>query len=92
MENKEEFYRNLEIKLQEHHQFPSTYIFKFIVPNNEESVNQVKALFSGKASITTKESKSGKYISVTGKEIILESKEVISVYRNAESIEGLISL
>jgi hypothetical protein len=92
MENKEEFYRNLEIKLQEHHQFPSTYIFKFIVPNNESSIKQVKSLFSGKAVLSTKESKSGKYISITGKEIILESNEVISVYRNAEKIEGLISL
>jgi hypothetical protein len=62
------------------------------VPNNEESVNRVKALFSGKAVLSTKESKSGKYISITGKEIILESHEVISVYISAESIQGLISL
>jgi len=92
MEDKEEFYKNLEIKLEEHHQFPSTYLFKFIVPNNNRSLAEVEALFSNKAVVTTRESKTGKYISITGKEIILQSSEVISVYRSAEKIEGLVSL
>ncbi len=92
MGDKEEFYKNLEIKLEEHHQFPSTYLFKFIVPNNNRSLAEVEALFSNKAVVTTRESKTGKYISITGKEIILQSSEVISVYRSAEKIEGLVSL
>lgn len=92
MENKEEFYKNLEIKLEEHHQFPSTYVFKFIVPNNNQSLAEVEALFTEKAVVTTRESKTGKYISVTGKEIILHSEEVIKIYKKAESIEGLMSL
>ena len=90
--DKEKFYADLEQKLKDYHKFPSTYIFKFIVPNNLESLAEVEALFSDKVVITTRESKTGKYISVTGKEIILQSKEVISVYKNAEKIEGLISL
>ena len=91
MSEKDKFYENLEIKLEEHHQFPSTYLFKFIVPNNLHSLAEVEALFSNKAVITTRESKTGKYISVTGKEIVLESNEVITVYRKAELIEGLMS-
>lgn len=92
MADKEEFYRNLEVKLEEHHKFPSTYMFKFIVPNSVKSQAQAEALFSDKAVITTRESKTGKYISVTAKEIIFRSAEVIIVYRSAEKIEGLISL
>lgn len=92
MQDKEEFYKNLEAKLKEYHKFPSTYMFKFIVPNNVKSVAQTEALFSEKAVISTRESKTGKYISVSAKEIILNSSEVIKVYRSAEKIEGLISL
>ncbi len=92
MSEKEKFYENLEQKLEEHHKFPSTYLFKFIVPNNLHSLAAVEALFSNKAVITTRESKNGKYISITGKEIILQSVEVITVYRKAESIKGLMSL
>lgn len=90
--DREKFYTDLEQKLKDYHKFPSTYVFKFIVPNNLQTLAEVEALFSDKALVTTRESKTGKYISVTGKEIILQSWEVISVYKNAEKIEGLISL
>lgn len=90
--DKDKFYNDLEQKLKDYHKFPSTYIFKFIVPNDLQSLAEVEALFSDKAVVTTRESKTGKYISLTGKEIILQSSEVISVYKNAEKIEGLISL
>ncbi len=92
MSEKEKFYENLEKKLEEHHQFPSTYLFKFIVPNNVKALAEVESLFSHKAVVTTRESKTGKYISISGKEIILESTEVTKVYLKAESIEGLMSL
>tara|TARA_R110002050_G_scaffold204327_1_gene339644 strand:- start:135371 stop:135649 length:279 start_codon:yes stop_codon:yes gene_type:complete len=92
MSEKEKFYKNLEVKLEEHHQFPSTYLFKFIIPNSLHLLAEVEALFSEKAVINTRESKTGKYISISGKEIILESNEVISVYKKAEKIEGLMSL
>lgn len=92
MSEKASFYQNLEKKLEEHHQFPSTYLFKFIVPNNVKALAEVESLFTQKAVVTTRESKTGKYISITGKEIILHSKEVINVYKKAESIEGLMSL
>ena len=90
--DKEKYYNDLEQKLEDYHKFPSTYLFKFIVPNNPHSLAEVEALFSEKAVVTTRESKTGKYISISGKEIILESSEVIKVYRAAEKIEGLMSL
>ncbi len=92
MDKREEFYKGLEQKLKDHHKFPSTYLFKFIVPNDNHSLALVEALFSDKAVVTMRESKTGKYVSVTGKEIILHSSEVINVYKKAESIPGLLSL
>lgn len=90
--DKDKFYADLELKLKDYHKFPSTYVFKFIVPNNEQELAEVESLFSEKALVTTKESKTGKYVSFTGKEIILKSSEVIKVYKKAEKIQGLISL
>lgn len=90
--DREKFYADLEKKLEDYHKFPSTYLFKFIIPKSMQALAEVEALFSEKAVVTTRESKTGKYISVSGKEIILESAEVIKVYRAAEKIKGLISL
>lgn len=89
--DKDKFYAELEQKLESYHKFPSTYLFKFIVPNNLQSLAEVEALFGEKAVVTTRESKTGKYISITAKEIVLQSSEVITVYKKAEIIEGLIS-
>lgn len=92
MSDKEAFYKNLETKLEEHHKFPSTYMFKFIVPNNTRSVALVEELFTATAAVSFKESKTGKYLSVTGKDRMPNAESVIATYRMAEKIEGLMSL
>jgi len=92
MSEKEEFYKKLEQKLEEHHQFPSPYLFKFIIPNNNHSLALVEDLFTSNATVTFRESKTGKYVSVSGKEMMQSSADVIAVYHKAEKIEGLMSL
>ena len=52
--------------LDEQHQFPSAYTFKFIV--EKDNLAAVKALFENEA-ITVKPSKGGKYMSITAKTI-----------------------
>ena len=39
------FYNNLEIKLNETHDWPTDYVFKFIVENKAEKINQVELEF-----------------------------------------------
>ena len=90
--DKEEFYKNLAKKLKEYHSFPTMYMFKFIVPNDNQRLAEVEALFNTQANITFNESKTGKYISVTSRQTMYSAKDVISVYKSAESIEGLMSL
>lgn len=92
MSEKEAFYKNLESKLEEHHKFPSTYLFKFIIPNNNRSIALAEELFTEKAVITFRESKTGKYVSVTGKDRMPSAESVINTYKLAEKIEGLMSL
>lgn len=87
-----EFYKNLEIKLNEQHSWPGVYMFKFIIPADNHKLALVEALFGSEAIVTTRQSSSNKFISITAKEMMISSKEVIKVYRKAAEIEGIISL
>lgn len=93
MQNKDEFYNNLITKLNEFQKWPSVYMFKFIVPGDLKKVAEVEALFNTHTSkVSTRQSSTGKFISVTAKEVMTSSEAVVAKYREAEHIEGLISL
>lgn len=73
--------------------WPAPYMFKFIVPNNHESIKQVSGLFiNPKARITTHVSKTGKYCSVTIVEVMKNTNAIIDRYKQAEGIPNLMSL
>lgn len=93
MSDREAFYINLKVKLEETTKFPSKYLYKFIVPTTKDQEKQVQDLFnSGGAVISTRKSRSGKYVSVSIHLKVRNADEVISYYKKAESIEGIISL
>ena len=83
--NSEEFRQ----QLIDHYTFPTSYLFKFIVP--VEKSNDFKNLFS-EIQFDTKESKTGKYISFSKKHRVKSSDEVIEIYQKAYTIDGIISL
>lgn len=91
-ENKD-FYKKLKITLDETTKFPSKYLYKFIIPNEETKLKQVQDVFNyGGAVINTRTSKTGKFISVS---ILIEmqsSDEIISKYLELNNVEGIISL
>lgn len=76
-------------KLEETHQFPTLYMFKFIVA--DEKQQEVKALFPLNE-VNVKPSSKGKYVSVTARTMMPSSKAVIEVYQKAQAIEGIIAL
>ncbi len=93
MSDKKEFYTKLKNQLDDTTLFPADYMYKFIVPSDENQVEEVQNLFNNKgAVIQTKKSKTGKYISVSIVLKIESSEEVISYYKKAEIIKGIISL
>jgi putative lipoic acid-binding regulatory protein len=85
----QEWINNFRIKLDEHHSWPTIYIFKFIVPKGKEV--QLKELFPMHTS-TDKVSTQGNYVSVTFQMMMHSSESVIEVYERASAVEGLISL
>jgi len=89
----DEFYKKLKNSLLETINFPSDYMFKFIIPNKSELKKQFQSVFNFEgAVITTKPSKKGKFMSYT---VILKVKsvnEVILKYKEVSKIKGIISL
>lgn len=90
----EEFYTKLKSQLEEQHKFPTAYMFKFIVPKSLENVALVEEVFNGanESALDFKDSKTGKYTSVTIKIKAKSSDEVIGYYKEAGKIPGIISL
>ena len=76
-------------KLDRVHQWPSLYMFKFIVPGGKEG--RVKDLFP-KNIVETRPSKQGKYVSVTARVMMASPDQVVDIYKKAAEIEGLIAL
>ncbi len=91
-ENKEEFYKRLEEELNKNHEWPTRYMYKFILPNDENKIEQVKQRFDKKHDFRQNFSRSGKYVSLT---FITEEKspdDIINRYKKMEDIEGLIAI
>ena len=79
----------LQAKLDEFYSFPCPYVFKFIAPMAR--IDEVTALFQGRP-FTTRYSKNARYVSFTAEWEVGSSEEVISLYRQAAEIKGVIAL
>jgi len=90
----EEFYEKLKEQLYDTATWPSEYLYKFIVISNNDKIGEVEALFNNLgAVITTKESKNGKYTSVSVNVTMKDPEAVIAKYKEVGAkVEGVISL
>ena len=90
----EEFYKKLKIQLQDTTLWPSEYLYKFIVITDASKIKKLSNLFNNLgAVITTKESKNGKYTSVSINVKLKNPDAVIAKYKEvAKKIEDVISL
>ena len=75
--------------LNEQIEFPSTYTFKFVAPAHATGLVK-RALYE--CEISERESRTGRYVSVTGKKTVSSSDEILSVYEKVSKIEGIVSL
>lgn len=91
-ESKEEFYKKLSHRLKEGHSFPLLYMFKFIIPADNQKIAQVSQIFPEGAEISMRASKKGNYSSMTIKIVMTSPEEIIQAYQKAENIEGIVAL
>lgn len=91
--NPEEFYADLKKQLEENHNFPEDYLFKFIITNDSEKLTDIYKVFDElKYSINTRESSNGKYISCSIQCFVLDADQVIRLYQEVSKIEGVVML
>jgi putative lipoic acid-binding regulatory protein len=92
--NSDEFYKKLKEQLYETSQWPSEYLYKFIVLTDLEKIKKVQVIFDNMgAVIETKASKKGKYTSVSINVLMKNPEAVINKYKEVtEKVEGVISL
>ena len=76
-------------KLEANHDFPCSYMFKFIVPIRKK---EVLLNLLPKVAIKTRRSTSNKFVSITLSMEIESSDKVIDIYNQAYQVEGLIAM
>jgi uncharacterized protein len=82
-------YNRFKEKLDNNHDWPSVYMFKFIVPSEKEE--EINKLFP-KKEIKSRFSKNRKYIGITAEIVMRSSDDVIQVYVKAHKVDGVIAL
>jgi len=93
MEDKQNDYKKLKEKLDETTTFPAKYLYKFIVPGDGNGAKEIEAIFNfGGAVITTKPSKTGKYIAISILIKMDSSEHIIDKYKEVGNVKGVISL
>ncbi len=75
--------------LDENHQWPCSFTYKFIVPRPQ--LGHLLFLFGNRA-VHTKDSNGGRFVSVTSIQLVQSGAEVVELYRAASRIEGVIAL
>lgn len=92
-ENTDEFYARLKEQLLENTNWPSNYLYKFIVPTDDERIAQIQDIFDNTgAVIESKKSKNGNYTSLSITVNMKDPDEVIKKYKEVAVVEGVISL
>lgn len=92
-EKLEVFYTSLKEKLEQTHNFPEDYLYKFIITNEQSKVTDIYRVFDGvKFTMTSKDSKNGKYTSLSINAFVLDADQVIKIYKEVSLIDGVIML
>lgn len=84
-----EKYRTLRSKLEVFHDWPHSYLFKFIVPRERQG--ELERIFDG-WDYSTRASSKGSWVSLTCEREMASSDAVIEVYQMVDTIEGAFSL
>jgi len=87
------FYKKLKEQLSDTAIWPGPYLYKFIVPSDAARIKQIEDIFDHTgAVIHRKESRTGKYTSVSVNVRMKDPDAVIAKYKEVGEVEGVISL
>lgn len=72
--------------------YPSVYLFKFIVKRDAGKVTEIKRCFDETAEFETHLSSNGNYIAVSIKQMMLNSEDIIRRYKLVSRIKNVLTL
>ena len=81
--------KRFEMLLNEEHDWPCLYLFKFICPTY--MADQVR-LVSGISDFEVKASKNAAFVSLTKRLEMKNAKEILKIYREVSALSGVIIL
>lgn len=85
----EEWWSKFRGLLDDQNDWPTDYLFKFIVPSDE--LDDMKRVL-GNERLKVRASSKGNYMSVTARRRVASSDDVIAIYKAAGDVEGVIAL
>ena len=91
--NSDEFYSRFHVQLLESQAWPGIYMFKFVVKSEALHLETLKSYFNGKqAKFFEKLSSKNTITSLTIKVKMKSADAVISIYKKASLLEGIMAL
>jgi putative lipoic acid-binding regulatory protein len=81
---------NFKNLLDDHHEWPSEYLFKFIVKSPD--LSKLMDILDDHDQISKRPSKKGNYISVTSLKIVESSNHVMQIYQKTSVISSIVNL
>ena len=84
--------QRLKERLDQVHEWPSVYMYKFIFEPDQARLDSVLALFPPESEVLRKYSTGGKYLSLTFREVMMNADDVVERYDKASEIQGVIVL
>lgn len=85
-------YQSLKEKLETGFEFPLVYMFKFIIPSENQKIAKLSSIFDEDAELNIRKSSKGKFTSITIKSVMISADEIITKYKKASEIKGLLAL
>ena len=85
-------FKNLRYRLMEAEEWPLEYMFKFIAPNKDGKVDQIKALLPVHGEISYNHTPNFKHVAITCVAIMKDADQIIDVTEKVNEIEGVIIL
>ncbi|MDA0729468.1 MAG: DUF493 family protein [Bacteroidetes bacterium] len=82
----------LRRQLNETHEWPCVFKFKFIVPTKPENEAALRAIFGREANFVIRNSSKGNYRAVTVDEVVKGPDDIFARYEAASTIPGIVSL
>jgi hypothetical protein len=82
----------LRERLDQVHEWPSVYMFKFICEPDQARIDRITAMFPPEVEVLRRYSSGGRFVSFTVREVMMNAEDVVSRYVLASEIEGLIVL